>query len=447
MLPGCFFDSSTLKTQVLASDDVAVTLLVQSVAAAACCPRCGYASGRVHSRYRRRLLDLPWLGKPVRIHLTVRRFFCQDPDCSRQIFAERLPTLSMAHARTTLRLRESHCRIGLALGGEAGARLATRLSMPTSADTLLRRIRSAPLPPAAAVRVLGVDDWAFRKGHHYGTFLCDLERRRPVDLLPERSAEALATWLKDHPEVAIISRDRADDYIRGATQGAPQATQVADRWHLLRNLRDAVTSAVDRHRTTVRDAAQEAANVSAPAPVPQAALPSGDPSLTTATMGPSEASRSARLERYEQVIDLHRQGMSQRAIAERVGLYRSTVIVRVDTLGMTDDQFAKWLRTIDPRFGLPGGWNLYGNGHCRFVTAACQAAVTDCRATPPERRWPAITRVRDIPAEWVAREAMFPWQTECGRSREAVPEAGRSLRSEGNQNQGVMKCATSFHSS
>ncbi len=156
----------------------------------------------------RRLADLPCQGRPVRLHVEARRFFCANADCRRRIFAERLPAVAAVHARTTVRLDKAHCNIGVALGGEAGSRLAACLAMPTSADTLLRRIRRAPLPRHPAVRALGVDDWAFRKGHCYGTILCDLERHRVVDLLPERCADGLSEWPKKHPEVEVISRAR-----------------------------------------------------------------------------------------------------------------------------------------------------------------------------------------------------------------------------------------------
>jgi transposase len=253
--PALFFDSRRLNLRRIVGLGRSLTVVLQSTATTAC-PLCGQFSTRPHSRYVRKLADLPCHDQPVRIHLEVRRFFCASDDCPRRIFAERLPALAVARARTTVRLHKAHCNLSLALGEDAGAGLTVKLSMGTNADTLMRRIRQAPLPQQAAVRVLGVDDWAFRKGHHYGTILCDLERRRPVDLSPERSAEALSAWLKAHPQVEIISRDRGEEYVRGASTGVPQATQVADRWHLLRNLQDALKGTVDRHHADIRAAAQ-----------------------------------------------------------------------------------------------------------------------------------------------------------------------------------------------
>jgi transposase len=146
------------------------------------------------------LTDLPAQGRPIRVELLARRFFCPAADCPRRLFVERLPGVVATHRRTTDRMSDAHGDSGFALGGEAGARRAARLAMPTSPDTLLHRVRNARIPKRPFVPDLGVDDWAFRKGQRYCTILCDLERRCPVDLLPERSAEALCDWVKDHPK-------------------------------------------------------------------------------------------------------------------------------------------------------------------------------------------------------------------------------------------------------
>ena len=318
-----------------------VAVVAQTTAPEARCPLCHQPSQRIHSRYVRKLADLPWQGQVGRIRLQVRRFFCLASECPRRIFAERLP-FAAAFGRTTTRLRDTHLEIGLFLGAEPGARLARRLAVPTSPDTLLRRIRSAPLPEWPTPRVLGVDDWAMRRGRVYGTILCDLEQGgRPVDLLPDREAITLANWLKGHPGVEVISRDRAGAYAQGARDGAPAATQIADRWHLLRNIREMLENLLGRHRSQLNEAVQA---VVAPSPV---ALPAPTESQTstqalvsspaliefkTSTLAPvsrasalSAARRERRRERYEEVKALQQQGYSERAIARRLHFGRKTV--------------------------------------------------------------------------------------------------------------------------
>jgi transposase len=204
------------------------------------CPDCSHTSRAVHSRYRRSPADLPSLGRAVRLDLHLRRFYCNNPACHRRTFAERLPALLAPHARRTQRLAKAQARIGVALGGEAGSKLLPHLAMLTSADTLLRLVRRLPLPTAKTPRVLGVDDWAMKKGRTYGTILVDLERRRVVDLLPDRSATTLAVWLQAQPRITLVARDRSTEYARGISEGASRARQVADRWHLLVNAHEMV---------------------------------------------------------------------------------------------------------------------------------------------------------------------------------------------------------------
>jgi hypothetical protein len=238
-------------------DDLVLTpstavALLASISPTAACPRCGTPSDRIHSRCRRTVADLPCQDRPVALRLVVRKFRCADAACPQRIFCERLPRLIAAHARSTARLTEAHRAIGFALGGEAGARLADRLDMPTSADTLLRRVKGAADGPAPPPRYVGVNDWAIRKGQRYGTILIDLERGRVIDILPGRDGEALKDWLKLHPGVEVITRDRWPAYAQAAAEAAPQARQVADRWHLLKNLREAVQRLLERHSADAR---------------------------------------------------------------------------------------------------------------------------------------------------------------------------------------------------
>ena len=303
-----------------------VTIVAAPQAATAACPHCRSVSGRVHSRYDRRLGDLAWQGRPVVLRVHARRFRCLDPSCPQQTFAERLPGVAAAAARRTERLGGLHRCLGLALGGEAGQRLAERLAMPVSADTLLRlarRVGNDNEPPPTP-RVLAVDDWAWRKGHRYGTILVDLERNVVVDLLPDRQAETLAEWLRRHPGVEIVARDRAGAYADGVRQGAPDAVQVTDRWHLLRNLGDAVRAVIDRQHAAVRRVARQVGE-QRPMPTMAAAASVPDRVKPPAATRRSQTSRARRQVRYEEAARLHAAGTSISRIAAQLGADRKTI--------------------------------------------------------------------------------------------------------------------------
>src|SRR5215831_5701033 len=334
-------------------------LLVEARASTpeAACPDCHTASAQVHSRYTRHLRDLPVAEHPVRLRLQVRRFRCATPTCPRQTFAERLPALAPCHAQRTGRLTAAVRVLGSETGGEAGARMATRLRMPLSGDTVLRILRHTPAPAQPTPRVLGIDDFALRKGRVYGTILVDLEHRRPIDLLPERTAETVAQWLRAHPGVEIIARDRAQDYARGAAAGAPAATQVADRFHLLCNLHEVLTRYLQRITPALRRVLARAPAATSPAipeaPEPSVSAPATRPlpryGRSPQLQQEQSARHAARTQRYAQVKTRFAQGQSLRQIAAACGLNTKTIRswVRTETLPF-DQRGYRGTGKIDP---------------------------------------------------------------------------------------------------
>lgn len=329
--------SKGIRVEQIARDADTICITVKTTALAAECPDCSTPSRHVHSRYTRTLSDLPWGSYVIRLYLHTRKFFCSVGACARRIFTERLPEVVAPYARRSNRLGDILRLIAFTIGGEADSRLVVRLNMGVSPSTLLRLVRRTPDPPDTrhTPRVLGVDDFATRKGRTYGTILVDLEQHRPIELLPDRSAQTLETWLRAHPGVEIISRDRSTEYTKGASAGAPDATQVADRFHLLMNLREAVERLLDRNRSQFRGIV-----------LPMAGAGTGSLQVQQRTLdlstlplsafreprprSPAEAAAQKvrhkhRRARYKQVLSLHKQGLSQREIAIYLKISRTTV--------------------------------------------------------------------------------------------------------------------------
>ena len=333
-----FPQNALLQLEGFERQEAGVIIQLSTLTSTAICPVCQQESNRVHSCYYRYPADLPCMGLPVRLQIQVRRFFCHNRRCKKRTFAERLQQLLQPRKRRTERLVTALTQMSYEISAESGSRLASRWGILTSSDSLTRLIRAAPEPDTPTPRVLGVDDWAKRKGQTYGTILIDLETRQVVDLLPERSAQALADWLQEHPGVEIISRDRGPDYIKGATMGAPNAIQVADRWHLLKNLREAVEEWLLDKPECLKVAAAEPETprpdavavetqqekedenlmpIEAANPAPVAAL--------SKTEARKQARRARKQKRFDLVHALRQQGYSEREIGRQTKISKGVV--------------------------------------------------------------------------------------------------------------------------
>ena len=310
-----------------------LTLQVTSTRALVDCPVCQFPTQRIHSRYVRTVADLPWGPWRVVLHLQVRKFFCANGRCPRRIFTERLAPLVAPWARRTQRLVHWLAHVALALGGRAGVQLSRALGLPISRHTLLRLLRRLPLPAYPTPQVLGVDDWAYKKRQTYGTVLIDLERRRPLALLPDREAKTFALWLQAHPGVGVITRDRSRAYADGAQQGAPDALQVADRFHLLQNLAEALDQVFTAHGHILE--AVNAALRQAPVAQPDGtvAVPVPPPSSPRTAQELAHQRQAQRRALHQQLWAFHQQGWPAWAIAQQLGIGKNTVFryLRMET--------------------------------------------------------------------------------------------------------------------
>ena len=319
----------------------ALVIMAHPVAKTADCPICHSPSARIHSTYRRSLADLPSHGRAVWIKLATRRFRCVLATCSRRIFTERLAATG-AHpfARRTARLEGIVHHLGLALGGRPGQSFARRLLLPVSKDTLLRVVRRHSPQSAMTPRVVGVDDWAFKRGHRYGTIICDLEQRRIIDLLPDREAATVTAWLATRPSIDIIARDRGAGYIQAATDGRPNAIQVADRWHLMENASAAFLSAVQRSMQAVRKSIGHAVI---------------DPTALSCAEGRQYSNWQRREEDNAAILGLAKQGVAIKEIVRLTG--KSRGLVRQVVRGGRSDIFRCRQSSLDPFLTqIEGDW-------------------------------------------------------------------------------------------
>jgi transposase len=309
-----------------------IVAVARSRSAMSSCPSCGRVSARIHSRYRRCLADLPAHGRRVRISLEVQRFRCSDSSCRRKIFAERLDDgVTRPFARRTSRLQSIIHHLGLALGGRPGQSLARRLLLPVSKDTLLRAVRAHAPERRSTPRIVGIDDWAWKRGHRYGTIVCDLERRRIVDVLPDREAATVEAWLSARPDISLVSRDRGGGYGQAVTRVLPEAKQVADRWHLMENASSAFLDAVRKSMRSIRQA-----------------LGAGEvnPTLLTCAERLQYEGFLHREETNTAIRALADQGISIKEIVRRTGCSRQ--VVRRVVRGERNDMFRVRMTSLEP---------------------------------------------------------------------------------------------------
>jgi transposase len=317
-------DPNSLHLLQIETEGNVITMVVRTVATEAPCPLCKSSSTKIHSHYIRLLADLPWMGYAVCLKLHLRRFFCQNAECQRKIFAERLPTIVAPYARRTIRLHDLFTLIGFVVGGEVGKKLVEGMHLSTSPDTLLRLIRATPDNQFATPRILGVDDFSFRRRRTYGTILIDLEKRIPIDVLPDRESATFREWLVAHPGVEIISRDRGGDYAKGAKEGAPNAKQVADRWHLLKNLSETMQSYFQGKQPQLKAAMKEQEATSQPKEQEMPVVP-WHIGRTKQEEEKIQQFHQERLERYHQIHDLYAKKIDVANIARQLGLSRQSV--------------------------------------------------------------------------------------------------------------------------
>nr|WP_237535909.1 ISL3 family transposase [Streptomyces sp. SID3343] len=316
-------------------DDEVVRVEARCTRAGASCPVCGAWSNRVHGSYLRFPADVPCGGRKLVLRLHVRRFVCRDESCARRTFVEQIPMLTRRHGQRTERLRNTVAEVGLALAGRAGSRPAGVFGISVSRSTVLRLVEALPEPTVPDPRVVGVDEYATRKGRFYGTLLVDVETRRPIDLLPDREAASLAAWPSERPGIEVVCRDRAPFFAEGATAGAPQAVQVADRWHLWHNLGQAAERSVADHGKCLRVLVPEV-----PRPGPEPERVEADPSGSPWPTGHRFADRTRA--NHAEVHALLATGISRRAIERQLRMTSRTVKLLADAVAPEDLFRGQW---------------------------------------------------------------------------------------------------------
>lgn len=321
-------DPNAIEIEKFVANNDSILIVVRTIQKTANCPQCSTPSSSLKTRYIRKLTDLPWHGTSVRLELNTRKFRCRNELCSQKVFCERLPEVVASHSRRTVRLAKIVELLAFKFGARATARTTTKLQFAVGKDICLRAMRhkSEAKLKKSTVRVLGVDDFAFRCGHTYGTILVDLERRQPIDLLPDRTAQTLEEWLRAHPEVEVVSRDRSQTYADAAAAGAPNAEQVADRFHLVKNIGDAFERILHRSRSAIVQTTQTMRGRQQPEIVGAPAM--GNELYRERCLQPPEdltGKRAKRIERYEAVKRLRAEGCSINEISRQLRMHCETV--------------------------------------------------------------------------------------------------------------------------
>ena len=296
-------------------EDSSINLNISFSSKFSTCPKCGVKSERVHSRYTRTIHDLIAFGKIVVIQLFSRKFFCENPSCSRSIFTERFETLIKPYSRRTERLNEALVKFAFSLSSEAASRISKYIFPHLSTDTFIRIIRKEQIEVNTSYKYIGIDDWAFRKGLTYGTLICDLETHRPIDVLKDRTTKTLADWLENHRDIEIVTRDRANAYSKAVDDTLPSAVQIADKWHLLKNMSGGLNSILQSQYT--KGVTLENTQVTK------------EESLTNVKPTQQEIQRQLRISKSMALIQetkrLHADGVKQKEISTLLGISRKTI--------------------------------------------------------------------------------------------------------------------------
>ena len=315
-LSSLFGFPSTLDLDSIEIQEQTIIVHLRATSPTAPCPQCGTAGSRVHSCYQRTIADVAFGERILVLKLRVRKWICPETSCSRYMFAERFPELVQRYARMTNRLIKALQSVGVITNGVDAAQIASSFGVPTTDKTIIRRVLHLPLPNEGEVHKIGIDEWAWKKGHRYGTILVDLEKRRIVQLLVERSAETSKAWLGRHPEIDLVSRDRGKIFREAADEGAPQAKQAVDRFHLQKNFAEALEKFFRKQERRLKKATRGST---------RKARPGGRTTVPEKVAQERRARHRQRVSLHKQIWKLYRQGCHKGQIAQMVGVSSSMV--------------------------------------------------------------------------------------------------------------------------